>query len=128
MFKARRDWVAGKTSWHGRDWRFLVAIAHPGLFVRRRVYDEIGVFDLRYRLAADHDFIARLISRGRVGVFVDEPLACFRVGGLSGGDFRLFAEDEAIARRYGVPAALARLNRYRSSLGRIKQRALGLQC
>ena len=125
MFRARRDWVAGKTAWHGRDWRFVSAISHPGLFVRRRVYDEIGVFDLRYRLAADHDFISRLISRNCVGAFVEEPLACFRIGGLSGGDLRLFAEDEAIARRFGVPATLARLNRYRSSLGRIKQRAFG---
>lgn len=127
LFKAQRQWLDGRTSWHGRDWRFVVAISHPGLFVRRRVYQQIGNFDLRYRLAADHEFIARLIANRRVGRYVDEPLACFRVGGLSGGNLNLFKEDELIARRYGVSALLARLNRYRSSLGRLKQRALGRQ-
>lgn len=127
LFKAQQHWLDGRTKWHGRDWRFLVAIAHPGLFVRRRVYQQIGNFDLRYRLAADHDFIARLIANRRVGRYVAEPLACFRVGGVSGGNLSLFEEDEMIARRYGVPAMLARLNRYRSSLGRLKLRALGRQ-
>lgn len=127
LFKAQRQWLDGRTSWHGRDWRFLVAIAHPGLFVRRRVYEQVGSFDLRYRLASDHEFIARLIANRRVGRCVSEPLACFRVGGLSGGNLSLFKEDELIARRYGVSALLARLNRYRSSMGRLKQRALGRQ-
>ena len=83
--------------------------------------------DLRFRLASDHEFIARLIANRRVGRYMAEPLACFRVGGLSGGNLSLFKEDEMIARCYGVPALLARLNRYRSSLGRLKQRALGRQ-
>lgn len=125
LFPARRDWLDGTTAWHGRDWRFIVAISHPGLFVRRRVYEQLGAFDLRYRLAADHEFIARLISRGMVGRYLPEPLARFRVGGVSAGDFRLFREDELIARQYGVPGWLARMNRYRSTLGRIKARALG---
>lgn len=124
LFKARPEWVAGATYWHGRDWRFIVPLSHPGLFVRRRVYEEIGGFDLKFRLAADHEFIARLIARGRVGRYIPKPLSRFRVGGLSGSDFSIFTEDEIIAKRYGVPAWLAKLNRYRSILGRIKQRAL----
>lgn len=124
VFKARPDWVAGATSWHGRDWRFIVPLSHPSLFVRRRVYNQIGGFDLKFRLAADHEFIARLIARGRVGRYLPQPLSRFRIGGLSGSDFTIFAEDEIIARRYGVPAWLAKLNRFRSVLGRIKQRTL----
>lgn len=126
IFRARPDWLEGRaTLWHGRDWRYLVAVAHPGLFVRRKVYDRIGGYDLRYRLAADHDFIARLIDRQCRGRLIEEPLACFRAGGLSSGDLRLFREDEAIAVSFGVPRWLARLNRWRSAGGRVKQRLLG---
>lgn len=120
--RARREWLCGYISPLGRDWRFLVALPHPGLFVRRRVYDEIGCFDTTLKLAADHDFIARLIHTRRVGQYVNTPLACFRLGGASGSSLRLFAEDELIAVRYGMHPLLAAFNRTRAAVGRLQQR------
>ena len=36
--------------------------AHPTFYCRRRVVDEVGRFDLRYRLAADYDFMLRALE------------------------------------------------------------------
>ncbi len=109
----------------GFDWRFYTPFTHPTLFVRSAVYEKHGVFDLRYRLAADHDLMARLISNGVRGVKASQPLARFRLGGLSSGDVSIFRENEEIAVRHGMPAALAKINRLKCTLGRYKNTLIG---
>ena len=37
---------------------------HPACFVRRSVYDRIGLFDERYAIVADYEFIFRCVSAG----------------------------------------------------------------
>lgn len=124
LFPVRDDWVAGAKHWYGRDWRFIVPFNHPGLFVRRSTYMRLGAYDLSYRLAADHEFMCRLIAGGAKGKRINRTLACFRLGGASSDGIDLFAEDERIAVQYGVHPAIARLNRWRSSGGRLARRVL----
>lgn len=109
----------------GFDWRFYTPYNHPTLFVRRTVYERYGSFDTSFRLAADHELMARFIANGLKGVKAPAPLAEFRLGGLSSGSASIFKEDEAIAVRYGMPRWLARLNRVKCTLGRWKETHLG---
>jgi hypothetical protein len=37
--------------------------AHPTLFVRKRVYEQAGLFNLNFRLAADYEFMLRIFKR-----------------------------------------------------------------
>jgi glycosyltransferase involved in cell wall biosynthesis len=104
----------------GFDWRFYTPYTHPTLFVRKSVYQQHGVFDLSYRLAADHDLMARFISRGLKGVQASRPLAKFRLGGLSSGATSIFKENESIAVRHGMSPLLAKINRWKCTLGRMK--------
>lgn len=62
---------------------------HPTLYLRRRIYEEYGKFDLSYRIAADYDFMLRVLSRieGRV-VYLPEVLVNMRVGGESNRSLR----------------------------------------
>ncbi|RKT45270.1 glycosyltransferase family 2 protein [Thiocapsa rosea] len=57
---------------------------HPTLYLRRSLYADFGVFDTRYRIAADYDLMLRMLTRmtGRV-VYVPELLVRMRVGGVS---------------------------------------------
>lgn len=72
-------------------------ICHPTCFVAKKVYDQIGLFDENYRIAADHDFIWRAVEREIFFIGVDKIMANFRMGGISGvGD----AEDEVLQIRY----------------------------
>jgi glycosyltransferase len=59
---------------------------HPTLFVRASVYQDIGGFDLRYRIAADYESVLRLFSRpGFQARYLPEVITRMRVGGLSNG-------------------------------------------
>jgi hypothetical protein len=57
---------------------------HPTLYLRRALYGRFGVFDTRYRIAADYDLMLRMLTRmsGQV-VYVPEVLVRMRVGGVS---------------------------------------------
>ncbi len=58
-------------------------VVHPATFVSREVYRRVGVFDTRYRVAMDYDFVLRAYLAGARFVHVDEALVGFRGGGLS---------------------------------------------
>ncbi len=87
------DPVTGKTllTW-GRDTdpseiKKRMYIPHPTLFVRRKVYDEIGLFKLDYEVAMDYEFAIRLTKFTRP-YFLDYRIACMRDVGTSGIQYR----------------------------------------
>lgn len=62
---------------------------HPTLYLRRRVYEKFGGFDLSYRIAADYDFMLRVLGKieGKV-VYLPRVLVKMRVGGESNRSLR----------------------------------------
>jgi glycosyltransferase len=57
---------------------------HPTLYVRRSVYDRLGLFDTDYRIAADYDFMLRLLGQSGVqAAYIPEVLVKMRLGGAS---------------------------------------------
>lgn len=57
---------------------------HPALFVRRRVWEQHGMFDTRYRIAADYDAILRWFGAGAIrAVYLPQVLVKMRTGGES---------------------------------------------
>lgn len=117
IIKAEPQWLSGKINPLGRDWRTKMVFPHPGIYVRRQVYERAGLFDTRYRLCADHDFVARIIRLGFNGKYIhDHPLANFRLGGQSSSNVEAcLLEDERIAVTHGLPKILARLIRLRKA-------------
>lgn len=58
--------------------------AHPTLYLRREVYERIGVYDIGFGIAADYDFILRYFSQiSGKSVYIPEVLYKMRVGGVS---------------------------------------------
>lgn len=58
--------------------------AHPTLFLRSEVYQKHGHFNLKYRIAADYDFILRVFSDSSISFkYMPEVLMKMRVGGAS---------------------------------------------
>ena len=57
---------------------------HPTLYLRRSVYERIGGFDTRYRIAADYDFMLRVLTQlsGQVR-YLPQVLVRMRLGGVS---------------------------------------------
>ena len=76
-------------------------LSHPTVFVKRELYEKFGVFDRRYKIAADYDFLLRLYRKGVKMVECPEILAYFRMGGLSIKNGVLCADEtKAIATKY----------------------------
>jgi glycosyltransferase involved in cell wall biosynthesis len=82
-------------------------LPHPTLYLRRSVYERFGGFDLSYRIAADYDFMLRVLGRieGRI-VYLPRLLVRMRVGGESNRSLRNImrksAEDLRALRANGV--------------------------
>ena len=54
---------------------------HPTVFVGRHVYERIGTFNCKYKIAADHDFIVRALLHNVDFIYDDEVIANMRDGG-----------------------------------------------
>jgi glycosyltransferase involved in cell wall biosynthesis len=58
--------------------------AHPTFYVRRAVYEALGGYDTRYRIAADYDCMLRFLGKGGIrAAYIPEVLVKMRVGGAS---------------------------------------------
>ena len=57
---------------------------HPTFFVRREVYEKYGVFDTDLRIAADYDFMMRVLYKHKISTaYLPEVLIKMRLGGES---------------------------------------------
>lgn len=71
------------------DIRYAMPFNHPSFFVRKRLYQEVGVFKLDYRLAMDFEWVCRLYDREAKlkykGIYLNEvgPLVRMHAGGAS---------------------------------------------
>jgi glycosyltransferase len=58
--------------------------AHPTLFVKKKVYDEFGLFDPHYKIAADYDWMLRTLGSGRLSCeYLPEVISRMKLGGAS---------------------------------------------
>ncbi|HXC18118.1 MAG TPA: glycosyltransferase family 2 protein [Holophagaceae bacterium] len=74
--------------------------AHPTLFLRRSVYERFGLFDLQYRIAADFEFMLRVLGKHRIrATYIPEVLVRMRIGGASNGSLRGILAANAECRR-----------------------------
>ena len=57
---------------------------HPTLFLKRKVYSDIGNFNLKYRIAADYDFMVRVLNSNKYNIeYHPIYITLMRVGGAS---------------------------------------------
>lgn len=85
------------------------AIAHPAVFLRRSVFDQVGLFDEGLRYAMDIDLWLRLAAR-MAPALIERPLTVFRehAGSVSSANkLRARQEEWMVRRRYLHKAPLA---------------------
>lgn len=82
-----RHWRSGAFRPSSLAWGWMPP--HPTLYLRREVYQRFGLFDTSYRIAADYDFMLRILSSGAVEVqHLPEVLVRMRTGGASNRSLR----------------------------------------
>jgi glycosyltransferase involved in cell wall biosynthesis len=113
------------TPWRKGGFRRGWMPPHPTFYCRRRVVDRVGGFDLRYRLAADYDFMLRALELADFdAVHVPRVLVDMRVGGLSSASLgaRVSHNLEALAsRRRWLGAGLVDYALFAKPLGKATQ-------
>ena len=63
--------------------------AHPAMFIRSKVYQEIGYFETNFKIAGDYEFLCRLVLRNNIkSVHLSRLLVRMQSGGISTGGFR----------------------------------------
>ena len=80
--KAVRYWRSGPYQPKSFYWGWMPP--HPTFFVRRRVYEQYGVFNLDLGSAADYELMLRFMLKYEVKArYIPEVLVKMRVGGVS---------------------------------------------
>ena len=82
---------------------------HPTLFLKRKVFKRIGLYDCDYRLSADHDFTLRLVENSVKGKNLGFSSGAFRVGGKGGG-IDSYKESHRLLIKHNVNIFLVYLN------------------
>lgn len=80
---------------------------HPTLYLRREIFDEWGLYDTSFRIAADYDAMLRYLVKGGIRLaYLDEVMVKMRVGGESNASLKKIikksSEDYRAIRRNGV--------------------------
>ena len=96
--------------------RRMPILNHPTIFVRRDVYERLGLFRLDLRLAMDYEYLLRIHRHGVIGVAVPHTQVRMALGGVSCRQI-IDAIEEAsrVSRIHGEPAWRASLTRARLS-------------
>jgi len=77
----------------------MPALNHPTMLARRSLFDLIGNFDERYRIAMDYDWVLRVHLAGRFGAYTPDVLGHMTLDGVSD---RRFVEGLGEVRRIAM--------------------------
>jgi glycosyltransferase len=62
---------------------------HPTFFVRKKVYEAHGDFDINFRISADYELMLRFLEKHRISsAYIPEVLVKMRMGGASNRSLR----------------------------------------
>jgi glycosyltransferase involved in cell wall biosynthesis len=96
------------SAWHWRRMRQSMNIAHPGMLVRRELFDRLGPFDASFRICGDYDWFLRLPPELR-SVHTSDPILKVVQAGVSHTHIsQVYSETfRAQSRRLGGPVSAA---------------------
>lgn len=85
--KITRYWKAGEYNENKLNNGWI--IPHPALFIRKSVYDKYGYFNLDLKIAADYEFILRILKVYKIKVkYIPKVLVRMYSGGNSGSSLK----------------------------------------
>lgn len=77
-----RNWESGEFTIDKLKWGWMPP--HPTVYLKKEVYKRFGLFDTSFRIAADYDFMLRILRNNDLSVrYIPEVFVKMRVGGES---------------------------------------------
>jgi glycosyltransferase involved in cell wall biosynthesis len=85
--KVLRTWRSGRYSRKSFYWGWMPP--HPTFFVRRRVYDQVGLFNTTLRSSADYEMMLRILVKYDMEArYLPKVIVKMRAGGVSNASLR----------------------------------------
>jgi glycosyltransferase involved in cell wall biosynthesis len=81
-----------------------LTVQHPATFVRRSVYERVGLFNTRYRIGADYDFVLRCLLANIPWIIHEGIFTCMRAGGKGGSTFTI--DDWKVRRSHKISSGI----------------------
>ncbi|MGJ4751295.1 glycosyltransferase family 2 protein [Leptospira kmetyi] len=84
-------------------------IWHPACLIRRELFDQFGLYDLNFKIAADYEFWLKVFSAGVSSKYIPVAFSKFNLEGLSSDPknrIRMIAERKQAQSRYFSPVTL----------------------
>ena len=112
--KVIRDWRSGNY----RRWKVRLGWLplHPTVYIKRSVMEQYGLYDERYQIAADSDFLVRYLYKANLKVeYLGKYVVRMRMGGLSTDSQKrkaMWKEDVEMFRKngfWGVPEKILKM-------------------
>lgn len=118
--KVIRHWVSGEFSVDKITWGWMPP--HPTFYMKRKCYQKMGSFDLRYKIAADYDSVVRYLKSNNLKVsYLKAVLVKMRVGGASNNApvnfIKKLSEEYLILKRNKVNFVCAMIFKRLSKIG-----------
>jgi glycosyltransferase involved in cell wall biosynthesis len=79
-------------------WFFSDTICHQSIFFNRKLFKEIGDFNLNYKILADRDFLIRAINAKHRFEHVNEVISIYDQEGFSAKNQNLYIQEQTILR------------------------------
>lgn len=84
--KVVRKWVSKQ--YYGKYFENGNVPPHPSLFVKRKVYEQAGFFNLKFKLAADYEFMLRIFKKHHfTSKYLNKVIVKMRLGGATNQSF-----------------------------------------
>ena len=119
-FKPIRYWTAGQYSKEKllKGWM----PPHPAVFVKKKIFDQIGFYKVNYKISADYDFLVRIFNCKNINqVYVPKVLINMRIGGMSNRSFKNLiiksVEDYQIIKKNKIGGLFTLFNKNFSKIG-----------
>lgn len=84
--KIIRRWVSNP--FHPSMLKYGWMPPHPTVYVRREVYEQVGLYDEWFSISADYDMMLRIFQSNYRVYYVPEVLVCMETGGASNRNAR----------------------------------------
>ena len=83
---------------------YNMVLIHPSTFVKKKAYEECGLFDVTYKYCMDKELLYRMYKAGKKFDYIDQCLTKFKAGGVSDTHSKaVFKEGSRMALSYGEP-------------------------
>ena len=79
--KVVRRWKSN--AFNPRTLKFGWMPPHPTVYVRKEVYEQVGLYDEWFRISADYDMLLRIFTAGYKTYYIPEVMVSMETGGAS---------------------------------------------